>query len=160
MRCLQNPLSAHRSRTYTPRILNQLTLGLNLNQLHARILRAASVHSVLEVAEPRGRAFAPDLFDARVGVGGDDGLARHGDPVLVAGVGEGNAGLGLALLEVGEFLAVRVGQEEEVRSRAFGDGHGAGDGLGRAVLVDDFGLIGYVTGGVCCWRELTPMPGR
>lgn len=111
----------------------KLTLRLNLNQLHARILRAASVHAVLEVAEPGRRAFAPDLFDARVGVGGDDGFARHGDPVLVAGVGEGNAGLGLALLEVGEFLAVRVGQEEEVRSRAFGDGHGAGDGLGRRV---------------------------
>lgn len=124
--------------------MRKLTLRPNLNQLHPRVLRPASVHAVSQVAEPRLGALGPDLLDARVGVVAGDALAGYGHPVLVAGVDERNIGLGRAVLEVIELLAVRVGEEEEVGAGALGDGHGAADGLGRRVLVG--GLIGVVEG--------------
>jgi len=88
------------------------------------------VHSIAQVSEPSFGALGPDLFDARVRVVGRDALARHGHPVLVAGVEEGDVCFGGPVLEVVEFLAVGIGEEEEVRAGAFGDGHGAADGLG------------------------------
>jgi len=88
------------------------------------------MHAIAQIAKPSFSPFTPDFFDARVRVVGRDALARDRHPVLVAGVDEGDVCLGRAVLEVGEFLAVRVGQEEEVRAGAFGYGHGAADGLG------------------------------
>ena len=93
------------------------------------------MHAVSQVAEPGLGALTPDLLDARVVVVAGDALAGDGHPVLVAGVDERDVGLGRAVLEVVELLAVRVGEEEEVGAGALGDGHGAADGLGRIVLV-------------------------
>jgi hypothetical protein len=107
----------------------QLTLRPNLNQLHPRVLRPASVHAISQIAEPSFGALAPDLLDARVVVVAGDALAGDGHPVLVAGVDERDVGLGRAVLEVVELLTVRVGEEEEVGPGALGDGHGAADGL-------------------------------
>jgi hypothetical protein len=107
----------------------ELTLRLDLNQLHPGILGPASVHAIAQVSEPGFGALGPDLFDARVRVVGRDALAGHGDPVLVAGVEEGDVCFGRSVFEVVEFLAVGVGEEEEVGAGAFGDGHGAADGL-------------------------------
>jgi hypothetical protein len=107
----------------------KLTFRPNLNQLHPRVLGPASVHSIAQVPEPSLGALGPDFFDARIrGVRGD-ALARDGDPVLVAGVEEGDVCFGRSVFEVVEFLAVGVGEEEEVGAGAFGDGHGAADGL-------------------------------
>ena len=89
------------------------------------------MHAISQIAKPRFGALGPNLFDARVAVVAGHALARHGDPVLVAGVDERDVGFGRPVLEVVEFLAVRVGEEEEVGAGAFGDGHGAADGLGR-----------------------------
>lgn len=96
------------------------------------------MHTVSQIAEPRLGALGPNLLDARVGVVTGDALASHRHPVLVAGVDERNIGLGRAVLEVVELLAVRVGKEEEVRAGALGDGHGAADGLETTVLVGGF----------------------
>ena len=88
------------------------------------------MHAVSQIAEPGLGALAPDLLDARVVVVARDALTRDGHPVLVAGVDERDVGLGRAVLEVVELLAVRIGEEEEVGPGALGDGHGAADGLG------------------------------
>lgn len=87
--------------------------------------------AVLKVAEPGGRALAPDFLDARVGVAGGDGLAGDGDPVLVARVDEGDVGFAWSLLEVVKLLAVGVGKEEEVGAGALGYSHRAADRLER-----------------------------
>jgi hypothetical protein len=117
------------------RIHGRLTLRLDLNQLHPRVLRATSVHTVSQVAEPGLGALAPDLLDARVGVVACDALAGDRHPVLIAGVEERDVDLWRAVLEVVELLAVGVGEEEEVGAGALGDGHGAADGLEGGVLV-------------------------
>lgn len=107
----------------------ELTLRLNLNQLHPRVLRPTSMHAILQITKPRRGALAPHLLDTRVGVRSRDGFAGDRDPILVARVVEGDVGLFGALLEVVELLAVCVGEEEEVGPCALGDGHGAADGL-------------------------------
>lgn len=96
------------------------------------------MHAVSQVAKPRLGALGPNLLDARVGVVARDALASDRHPILVAGVDERDVGLGRAVLEVVELLAVRVGEEEEVGAGALGDGHGAADGLEMFVLVGEF----------------------
>ena len=92
-------------------------LGPELNDGHARVLGRAVVHAVAQVAEPGRRAFGVELLDARVVVRGRDHGAGDGDPVLGGGVLEGEVGRWVAG-QVGEFVRVRVGEEEEVGSFA------------------------------------------
>ena len=84
-----------------------LTLGLNLNELHPRILRLASVYAIAQVAEPGARAPAPDLLDSGVFVAGGDSLAGDGNPVLVAAVLEGDGDSLGVLLDVVELSEMR-----------------------------------------------------
>ena len=114
-----------------PQRLEELTLRPDLNQFHPGIFRPTSVHSISQISKPGLGPLGPDFFDARVRVVARHALAGDGDPVLVAGVEEGDGRFGRAVLEVVEFLGVCVGEEEEVGAGAFGDGHGAADGLGR-----------------------------
>ena len=69
--------------------------------------------AVAQVAEPGGRAFGVEVFDAGVVVGGGDDAAGDGDPVLRGGVLKGELGGGVGG-EVAEFVGVFVGEEEEV----------------------------------------------
>ena len=85
------------------------------------------MHPVSEIAKPRTGAFAVELLDPGVVVASRDSGAGNGDPVLGAAVLEGDLD-GLVVVNVHEFVRVRVGEEEEVRANALGDGHGAGDG--------------------------------
>ena len=66
------------------------------------------MYAVAEVAEPGGRALGVEVFDAGVVVGGGDGGAGDGDPVLGRGVLEGDLG-GFGGGQVGEFGGVFVG---------------------------------------------------
>ena len=102
-------------------------LRLHLNQRHARILRLAGMNTVPQISKPGAQGRVIDLLDARVLVGDGGGGAADADPVLGAGVLEGNLD-GLVVLEIGELLRVLVGDEEEVRAVPLADCHGAGDG--------------------------------
>ena len=84
-----------------------LTLGLNLDELHPRVLRLASVYPITQVAEPCARAPAPDLLDARVFVASRDSVASDGDPILVAAVLEGDGDGLRVLLDVVELSEMR-----------------------------------------------------
>ena len=64
--------------------------------------------TVAEVAEPGRRALGVEVLDAGVVVGGGDGGAGDGDPVLGGGVLEGDLG-GFVVIEVGELVGVLVG---------------------------------------------------
>ena len=75
------------------------------------------MHPIAQIAEPSARAFAVELLDAGVVVGGCDDSTGHGHPVLRGAVLEGDL-CGFVLLEVGEFSRVLVGEEEEVGSDA------------------------------------------
>lgn len=92
-------------------------------------------------------------------MGGRRDFPRDAGPVLRAAVLERDLHL-LVVLQVLEFLRVDVGEEEEIRAVAFGDGHGAGDGAdagsdggqhagfeGVDGLVEVLGLLGF-RGGV------------
>ena len=73
----------------------------------------AGVDAIAEITEPGGGAAGVEVFDAGVVIGGGDDGAGDGDPVLGGGVLEGELG-GLVVGEVGEFVGVFVGEEEEV----------------------------------------------
>lgn len=64
--------------------------------------------AIAEVAEPGRRALGVEVLDAGVVVGGGDGGAGDGDPVLRRGVLERDLGR-LVVFEVGEFVGVVVG---------------------------------------------------
>ena len=121
-------------------------LRLDLDQRHARVLRGAGVHAVPQIAEPGAQARVVDLLDAGVLVGDGGGGAADADPVVGAGVLEGDLDR-LFVLEVGELLRVLVGDEEKVRAVPLADGHAARDGAqtgphggqeANAELVDGF----------------------
>lgn len=84
--------------------------------------------SVLQVTEPSRDALVVDLLDTWVIIAAGDRLACNGDPVLVAAVLEIKVCNGVCL-NVVELLAIGVGEEEEVGSRAFCYGHGSCDWL-------------------------------
>ena len=84
-----------------------LTLGLNLNELHPRILRLASVYPITQVAEPGAGAPAPDFLDPGVFVAGRDSFTGNGDPVLGAAVLEGDGDSLGVLLDVVELSEMR-----------------------------------------------------
>lgn len=86
----------------------RLTVGLDLNERHSRVLGSTSVHTITQVPKPRRRSLAVDLLDARVRVAGRGRASSHTDPVLCATVLERQSHY-LVLLEVVELLAVRVG---------------------------------------------------
>ena len=65
------------------------------------------MYTVTQIAEPGGGALGVEVFDAGVVVGGGDGGAGDGDPVLGGGVLEGDLG-GLVGGEVGELGGVLV----------------------------------------------------
>lgn len=88
------------------------------------------MHTILEIPKPGFHALTPDLLDPRIVVAARGTGSRDADPVLVRGVVENDLRFRVGG-QVAEFGAVRVGEEEEVRTAARGDGHGAGDGLGR-----------------------------
>ena len=98
---LQEPQRPHR----TLPIRN--VLRLDLDEGHSWILRRPIVYSVTQIAEPGRGALGVEVFDAGVVVGGRDGGAGDGDPVLGGGILEGNLG-GLVGGEVGEFVRVLV----------------------------------------------------
>ena len=104
---LHKPQSPHRSLPIAniPR--------LHLNECHPRIISRTIMFSITQVSKPCGCGFIPDIFDARVGIGGGGYGARDGYPVLVGTVleGEERAGGGG---DVAEFCGVPVGEEEEV----------------------------------------------
>lgn len=100
-------------------------VGLDLNQGHAGVLGHAGVYSIAQIAEPGVDTLAVDLLDARIVIGGCDGLARDADPGHIAGVLKGDLG-SLVVLEIRELLGVLVGKEEEVGPDAFSNGHCAG----------------------------------
>ena len=85
------------------------------------------MHSVTEIAKPRIGAPGVQLLDPGIRVTGRGDCAADADPVLRATVLERDLGR-LILFDIGEFLAVTIGQKEEVRSRPFGNDHGARDG--------------------------------
>ena len=87
--------------------------GREFNQRHARIFGAAGVYAVAQVAEPGADGLAVELFDARIVVGFLGAGSGDGDPILRRGVLEGYLRGGV-VGEVGEFLGVGVGEEEEV----------------------------------------------
>lgn len=64
--------------------------------------------AIAEVAEPGRRGLGVEVLDAGVVVGGGDGGAGDGDPVLGRGVLERDLGR-LVVFEVGEFVGVVVG---------------------------------------------------
>lgn len=109
---------------YGRKIIISLTLGLDLNQSHARVGSGAVVLSVTEIAEPSGGATAPDLLDPGVGVVDCSRLSGDADPVL-GGALDGDVDFG-DLVQFLVLLRVLVRQEEEVRAGALGYGHGAG----------------------------------
>lgn len=113
-----------------PKKDKKLTLRLNLNQLHPRILRSPRMHTILEVPKPGFDALTPDPLNPRVVVAARGARPRDADPVLVRGVVENDLRFRMGG-QVAEFGAVGIGEEEEVGSAARGDGHGAGDGLGN-----------------------------
>lgn len=78
--------------------------------------------AVAQIAEPCSKAFGVEGFDAGVVVGGGGDGAGDGDPVLRRGVLEGELG-GFVVGDVGEFVGVGVGDEEEVGSFALDDDH-------------------------------------
>ena len=80
---------------------------LDLDERHPRILRRPVMYSVTQVAEPSRDALGVEVFDAGVVVGGCDGGAGDGDPVLGGGILKGDLG-GLVGGEVGEFGGVLV----------------------------------------------------
>jgi len=84
------------------------------------------VNTISQVTKPRLNRRAVQLLDAGVRVGDCGGLSGDGDPVLSRRVLESDLDL-LVGLEVLEFLGVVVGEVEEVRAGALGDGHGTGD---------------------------------
>ena len=71
------------------------------------------MYSVTQITEPGRGALGVEIFDAGVIVGGGDGGAGDGDPVLGGGVLKGDLG-GLVGGEVVEFGGVLVCEEEEV----------------------------------------------
>lgn len=83
-------------------------LGLDLDQAHAWVVGGAIVDAIAEVAEPGRRGLGVEVLDAGVVVGGGDGGAGDGDPVLRRGVLERDLGR-LVVFEVGEFVGVVVG---------------------------------------------------
>lgn len=85
------------------------------------------MHPIAQIAKPGIRAFTVVLLDAGVVVGGRDHVPGDTDPVLRAAVLERDRRRAV-VGQVLEFLAVAVGEVEEVGPRAFGDGHGAEDG--------------------------------
>lgn len=93
------------------------------------------MHAISEVAKPGGYLFRVDILDSGVVVAAGYRLAGDGDPIRVAAVQKGEVD-SLGLLDVVEFLAVAVGDEEEVRARALRDRHGTCDRL--QVKVRDF----------------------
>lgn len=101
-------------------------LGLDLDQCHAGIFWAAGVHAVTQIAKPGIDTFAVDLLDTGIGVVGRGALASDADPVLGAGVLEGDLS-GLVMFEIFELLRVDVGEVEEVGTHTFGNGHGTGN---------------------------------
>lgn len=88
---------------------------------------------IAQIPKPRIRAFTIYLLNPGIVVGGSDHVARDADPVLGAAVLERDRGGGVSG-QVFEFLAVGVGEVEEVRAGAFGDGHGAEDGAEAGAL--------------------------
>lgn len=88
------------------------------------------MHPIPQIPKPRRSPPTPNLLDPRVLIVARHRLARNADPVLRAAVLERDAHGPRVGLDVLEFAAVGVGQEEEVRSRALGDGHAAVDGAG------------------------------
>jgi len=105
-----------------------LTLGLYLDELHSWVLRFAIVHAISKITEPRTRTSAPHLLDSGVVVAAGHGFAGDRNPVLIATVLEGNGNGTGVLLNVVEFLAVRVGEEQEVGTCPLGHRHGTVDG--------------------------------
>ena len=99
------------------------TLRLDFNQFYARVLRAARMHAISKVTKPRGYHFGVDFFDSSVVVAARYDFAGNRDPIRVATVLERNV-YNLVLLNVVKFLAVGVGKEEEVWSRALRNCHG------------------------------------
>ena len=108
---LHKPQRPHRTLPITN------VFRLDLNYRHARILRRPIMHAIAQVAEPGRRTFGVKLFDAGIGGGRRRACAGYGDPVLRRGVLESYL-CGAVVGEVGEFVGVRVGKEEEVGSFA------------------------------------------
>ena len=85
------------------------------------------MNPIAQIPKPRSDGFAMHLLNP-----GILGTRRHrfagdGDPGLIPAVEVQIGDVGI--LDVGEFLAVRVGEEEEVGAAAFGYCHCAADGL-------------------------------
>ena len=97
--------------------------------------------TIPENSEPRRSRPVPDLLDPGVVVASRDGLARDTDPVHIAVVLESDGHL-LIPTEVGELLAVCVGQEQEVRSCTLCNGHRTRDRLGAASVGFTYVRIG------------------
>lgn len=100
---------------------------LNLNDGHARVLGLAGVDAITKVTEPSGNLGGVELLHEVGCVGDLGGVTSNADPVLGAGVLEGDLAL-LGVLEVGELLGVGVGEVEEVGAVTAGDGHGTRHG--------------------------------
>lgn len=122
----QYDISANISKSTTCRPPRH-TLCLDLDQLHPRVRRGAIVSAVLEITKPRTRHLRVHLFDPRILVRRCRRHTRDGDPVLVRRVLECDSDV-LVGRQVLELLAVRIGQEQEVRPASFCDRHRASDG--------------------------------
>ncbi len=85
------------------------------------------MRAIAEIPEPRLNGRVVDLLDPLIVIASLDRLAADTAPVLRLGVVESDLAETEVMLQVVEFLAVGVGQEEEVRAAAFGYCHGAGD---------------------------------
>ena len=91
------------------------------------------MHPIAQISKPRRHSLGVYLLNPRVFGRSCDRFAGDGNPGLVPAVEVQVRDA--VVLEIGEFLAVRVGEEKEVRAGAFGYCHGAADGLWE-VLVD------------------------
>ena len=84
------------------------------------------MNAIPQIAKPSAQGRVVNLLDAWILVGDGGGGAADADPVLGAGVLEGNLD-SLVVLEVGELLRVLVGDKEEVGAVSLANGHGARD---------------------------------